>query len=106
MTPYAEALHWIKAKPGTGSAETLAKLVLSIWNSDCAFSFRECIANLDPERTALAVRVAAHFAEVGEDDELVEIGHAVCALYPRLWDLGEAADEAKTALRRRWMQEA
>lgn len=106
MSPYGEALHWIETKPGTGSAETLAKLLLSLWNADCGFSFRECIANLDPQRTELAVRVVAHFARVGEDEELVEVGSKVCETYPRLWELSEAADEAKRDVMRRWREEA
>lgn len=104
MSPYAEALHWIEAHPTTGSADKLAKLILSLWNQECAFSFRECIAGLDADRTALALRVVAHFVQVGEDEELVAIGHTVCDLYPRLWDLGQAADEAKSDLRQKWRE--
>lgn len=104
-SPYREALDWIECHPGTGSAVSLSKLILSFWNGDAAFSFRECISNLDGHLTQVAVRMAAHFVEHGEDRELVEIGRKVCAAYPRLWELGAAADEAKAALSRRWRDE-
>jgi hypothetical protein len=102
MSPYKEALSWIQRHPGTGGANSLAKLILSLWNDECGFSFRECIHNLDEDRTALAVRMVSHFATHGEDSELVEIGHEVCGDYPRLWDLGQAADQAKNRLRGEW----
>jgi hypothetical protein len=50
MNPYREAEAWIERHPGTGFATSLAKLVLSLWNADCAFSFREYISNLDRSR--------------------------------------------------------
>ena len=106
MSPYQDVLAWTRKHPGTGSATSLAKLILSLWNDECGFSFRECIHNLDEERTALALRVVAHFAAVGEDSELVTVGHEVCREYPRLWDLGQAGDQAKRALRAAWDKEA
>jgi hypothetical protein len=106
MSPYHEALAWIRKHPGTGSAASLAKLILSLWNWECCFSFRECIHNLDDERTALALRLVAHFAAEGEDPDLVAVGHEVCREYPRLWKLGQAADQAKQALRAAWDKEA
>lgn len=35
-SPYREALDWIERHPGTGSATSLAKLILSFWNGDVA----------------------------------------------------------------------
>jgi len=99
MSPYQDALAWIRAHPGTGSATSLAKLILSLWNADCGFSFRECIGNLDEERTALALRIVTHFASVGEDADLVAAGDAVCRDWPHLWDSAQAGDRAKRALR-------
>ena len=46
MTPYAEALQWIKLHLGTGSSLGLAKLVLSLWNDSCGFSYRECVRSI------------------------------------------------------------
>lgn len=95
MTPYAEALEWIQSHPGTGSSVGLAKLILSLWNDDCGFSYRECIRALDPKRNELAVRVIHHFHAVGENQELIRIGHEVCDSYPKLWEISEIANEAK-----------
>ena len=105
MSPYQDALNWIQRHPTTGSATALAKMVLSLWNADCCFSFAECVRSLDAERTALAVRMCQHYGEHGEDPELVRIGHVVCTEYPRLWDLGMAATRAKGGLRRQWEEE-
>jgi hypothetical protein len=82
MSPYPEALTWIRRHPGTAGARGLAKLVLSLWNDECAFSLRECLSGLDAERTALALRLVSHFAEHGEERELIEMGHAVCRDLP------------------------
>lgn len=104
-SPYQEALTWIESHPTTGSARSLAKLILSLWNDDCCYSFRECIDNLDAERTAIALRAAAHFARIGEDAELVKIGHTVCDSYPGLWELAAAANKGKDEKRREWEEE-
>jgi hypothetical protein len=54
------------------------------------------------ERTQLALRVAIHFANYGEDRELVEIGYKALEGYPRLWELGQAAWDAKCTVQERW----
>ena len=105
MSPYYEALRHIEQHPDTGSAASLAKLVLSFWNTECSFSFRECVGNLDTNLTALALQMASHFSTYGEDAELIQIGHAVCKRYPRLWDVGQAMTNARQDLRSHWYHE-
>lgn len=105
MTPYQEALQWIEEHSGTGSAGSLARLLLSLWNDECSYSFRECISNLDDNLSALAVRTVVYFAEHGEDEDLVGVGHKVCRLYPRAWDAGQAMQRARTDLQDQWQQE-
>lgn len=106
VSPYKGALAHIERHPGTGSAHRLAKLLLSLWNGeDCGFSFRECIEGLDDTRLHIALGCVTYFAQHGEDAELVDIGHLVHALYPRVWDLGVAARDAKAALREQWDQQ-
>lgn len=102
MSPYGEALQWIERHPGTGSALALGKLLLSLWNDQCCFSFRECVRSLDEERTALALRVVQHFAATGEDAELVRAGYAVHEHFPRLWEQAEAASSVRWALAAKW----
>lgn len=106
MSPYQGALAHIEKHPGTGSAQRLAKLLLSLWNGeDCGFSFRECIEGLDDERLHIALGCVTWFAQHGEDEELCAVGDRVYGLYPRLWDLGQAARDAKAALRAKWDEE-
>ncbi len=69
--------------------------MLSLWNAECGFSSRECIHNLDADRTALALRMATHFSARGKDAELVAAGHLFCRNYPHLWEIAEAGDTAK-----------
>lgn len=101
-TPYHEALHWIQRHPGTSSTVALAKLVLSLWNSEAAFSFRECVSSLDLDRSELALRMAIHFVRNGEDRALQEVGDAVYQLMPHLWEVGCAGDRAKWKLQQEW----
>lgn len=106
MSPYRQALQWIEHNPGTGSAGRLAKLLLSLWNSiDCPYSVAECLENMDERRTQIVLECVAHFAQHGENQELVTIGYRVHELYPRLWELGVAARDAKAALRQSWEDE-
>jgi hypothetical protein len=101
-TPYQVALNWIEKNPGTAGAAGLAKVVLSLCNSECSYSFRECIRSFDDSLTALSVRLIEHFAEHGEDEELVRVGYRVHELYPRLWDAGQKMQDARARLEREW----
>lgn len=106
MSPYERALAHITQHPGTGSATRLVKLLLSLWNgTDCGFSVRECIEGLDLVRQRIALNCVAHFARYGEDEELVHIGHLLYKRYPRVWELGIAARDAKSALHEKWDRE-
>lgn len=99
LSPYHEALEWIEEHRGAGSASRLARLILSLWNSEACFSFRECIDSLDAARTDIAIRCVTKFATEGETDELVRVGYRIHALFPLLWDIGQAGTEAKRATR-------
>jgi SLT domain-containing protein len=95
QNPYEPAVEWIQRHNGTGSAAGLAKLILSLWNDDAAFSFRECTRNLDDIRSALALNIIKHFLGHGEDLFLVDAGKQVYGLYPHLWEKGYAGSEGK-----------
>jgi hypothetical protein len=106
MTPYFEALAFIRNHPGgTGGTTGLSKLILSLWNEECCYSYRECVRALDDQNRDLAIRIIQHFHAVGEDRELVEIGHEIIRTYPRLWDITEAQIEARRTLEDRWEQQ-
>jgi hypothetical protein len=105
MTPYFEALTFIRQHPGTGGTLGLSKLLLSLWNDECGYSYRECVHALDSHNSELAISIIRHFNAVGEDRELIEIGHEIIRTYPRLWDITEAQIEARRALEDRWKQQ-
>lgn len=93
--PYKPALGWIRTNSTTGSAIGLVKLIMSLWNDDAAFSFRECVRSVDDIRSAWALKVIEHFLKYGEDRFLCEAGEEVYKLYPYIWDEGYAGSEAK-----------
>lgn len=107
-TPYQEAMHWIEVEGySTGSAFSLAKLILSLYNDQCGFAISECIGNLDPRLTRLALAMVEHYARHGEHPELLRAGNKIADdLYPRLWEQGVAMAEVRAELRRRWEREA
>lgn len=94
MNPYREALAWITQAHGTASALGLAKLILSLSDSQCPFSLADCLASLTGPQVRLAMRVANHYAEGGDDKELQAVGDEICRLYPRLVVLGEVMTNA------------
>lgn len=105
-TPYAEALEWIEKHPGTGSAVSLSKLVLSFWNSDYyPFPFAACVSNLDGNLRALAISMASHYCKFGETAELQRIGRDIYELSPRLVELAGASFNAMSDVRGRWDRE-
>lgn len=103
LNPYAEALTFILRNPGTSGANGLAKLVLSLYNDLCGYSFAECVGSLDNELTQLAVHLVRHYASHGETNELREVGKTLAVdLYPRLWEMGIAMRDARQATRSKW----
>lgn len=106
ISPYDEALNVIKQHQGTGGAAGLAKLVLSLYNSDCGFSFAECVGSLDGRLTGIALRMIQDFTTHGETDDLRAAGKVIATdLYPGLWEMSMAMRDAREATRRRWQQE-
>lgn len=96
---YEEALRWIKQNRGTGGAGSLAKMVLSLYNSDCGFAFSECIGNLDDNLRELCVKMCAEYSRVGETEELRRVGHELANdLYPILWKHGQAMSDSRQEL--------
>lgn len=102
MGVYEEAWRWIEQNPGTSGASGLAKLVLSLYNSNCGFAFSECVAVLDDNLTNLSIRMATEYARLGETEELRQVGKLVAEQYDRLWLQGEAMRDVRYQLRRKW----
>lgn len=104
--PYDEALLFIKRHPGTGGAGSLAKLILSLYNEMCGFSFAECMGYLDEQLTSLALRMVQDYAAHGETDDLRAAGKILAdELYPRLWEMSVAMRDAREATRQKWRDE-
>lgn len=104
-SPYQQALDSIEHDPESGSATSLAKLILSLYNEQCGFAISECIGNLDTQLTSIALKMVAHYASYGEDEELRRIGRPLADQYERLWQQGVAMRDARTALHERWIEE-
>jgi hypothetical protein len=104
--PYSEALEFIRRNPGTSGAAGLAKLVLSLYNILCGYSFAECIGSLDDKLTNLCLRMVNDYAVRGETNELRDAGDELSnKLYPGLWEMGVAMDHARQEVRAKWDRE-
>jgi hypothetical protein len=91
ISPYDEALRIIRQHPGTSGAGGLAKLLVSLYNDQCSFSFAECVRVLDDRLTAVAVRMVQDYAVRGETEDLRNAGKIIVNdLYPGLWEMGIA----------------
>lgn len=103
ITPYDQALQFIKQNPGTSGASGLAKLLLSLYNDMCGYSFAECVGNLDDRLTSVALRMVKDYAERGETEDLRAAGKIIADdLYPRLWEMSLAMRDAREAIRAKW----
>lgn len=106
ISPYDEALLIIRQHPGTSGAGGLAKLLLSLYNDQCGFSFGECVSGLDDRLTGVALRMVQDYAARGETEDLRGAGKILAdELYPGLWEMGEAMRDAREAVRQRWKRE-
>ena len=102
MSPYQEALAFMREKPGTGAAAGLAKLILSLYHPLHAFGLGECTRSFDPTCDGIAQRMIVHYFAHGEDHELRDAGLAVYEAWPRLVDLSMAAQNAKETIWQQW----
>lgn len=106
ISPYDQALLIIRQHPGTSGASGLAKLLLSLYNDACGFSFAECVSSLDDRLNDVALRMVQDYARHGETEDLRSAGKILADdLYPGLWEMGLAMREAREAVRKRWENE-
>lgn len=99
LSPFSQALAYIKDAPDDGNATALAKLILSLYSDRCAFSVRECLGSLAPEPHKLAQQMLENFAK--EPQMVEETGKTLVLLYPALWDIGCAMSTARILRQRR-----
>lgn len=99
MTPYDEALDWVRHHPEAPEALGLAKLILSLHHPAYAFSFRECTDGMRDARMALSLRVVGQFVRIGREDEsMLAAACTVAEWYPVLTRRAEQMEEAKQAI--------
>jgi hypothetical protein len=94
--PYEHVVEWINRHEGTGSANGLAKLILSLWSEDAAFSLRECISSFDDTRLAWAEEMTTHFFQFRFDRFLEDAANKVALTGPHLIEQGLAGSHAKS----------
>ena len=94
-TPYSDALALIDKAPDTSAAQNLAKLILSLHSDACAYSLRECLANVDEKVREVSLSVIEHFALSGPEPRLAEVGRMLAGRYPALWEAGRAMATAR-----------
>jgi hypothetical protein len=93
--PYAHVVEWINRNEGTGAANGLAKLILSLWSEDAAFSLRECISSFDDTRLVWADEMTTHFFRFRFDQFLEDAAKKVVLICPHLLEKGLAGSHAK-----------
>lgn len=103
---YVEALEWIRKNHGTSGATGLEKMILSLYDSECSFAFSECTADLDPNQTALCLKMCADYVQNGKTEELSKVGKEIAEfISSRLWDQGQAMSKARSSLKQQWLEE-
>lgn len=65
---WREIEHWIETNPGTGSAEAMERLTLSLWSPRYRYSMSAIFHPLDDMRAGLVVDAVTAYSENGERD--------------------------------------
>ncbi|MGN6092223.1 MAG: hypothetical protein ACTHOL_07730 [Luteibacter jiangsuensis] len=103
--PYLAGLALVKQHPGTSGQLGLAKCILSLYNDDHAFSIAEVLQSLDHRYTATVLAMVGEYATNGETQELREAGEWVYDHFPRLIQLSDAMQAARSEVRSEWERE-
>ena len=103
--PYLAGLELVKIHSGTSGQVALAKCILSLYNSNHAFSIGEILGPLDSRYTKVVLDMVAAYADRGETAELRQAGEYVYSAFPRLVEMSEAMYNARNGVRRRWEEE-
>lgn len=100
--PYLVALDLVKQNSGTSGQAALAKCILSLYNSQHAFSIGEVLGPLDARYTTVVLNMVVAYANHGETAELREAGRWVFENFPRLGELSEAMANARAVVHLEW----
>lgn len=100
--PYLVGLELVKKNSGTSGQSALAKCILSLYNSEHAFSVGEILSPLDSTYTKVVMDMLIEYAQHGETEELCEAGVHVYENFPRLIELSKAMSGARYDVRKKW----
>lgn len=95
QTPYSDALAMIEAMPDSRISQNLAKLILSLHSDTCAYSMRECLAEVDGRAREVSLSMIEHFSVSGPTERLAEAGRELAGRFPALWEAGRAMATAR-----------
>lgn len=102
QNPYLVGLELVKQNSGTSGQGALAKCILSLYNSEHAFSIGDILAPLDDRYTRVVLAMVSEYAKHGETPELCEAGDWVYENFPGLVELSLAMSKARSTVRREW----
>ena len=100
--PYMVGLKMVRENIGTSGQIALAKCILSLYNSDHAFSISEIVSPLDFKYTGIVVAMLSAYIKKGETEELRIAGKWVYDHFPHLVELSNAMTEARGSVRLKW----
>jgi hypothetical protein len=99
---YLAALELVKQHSGTSGQGALAKCILSLYNSNHAFSIGEILGPLDSRYTSVVLGLVTEYARHGETAELCKAGGWVYNNFPDLLELSRAMSNARSEVRQEW----
>lgn len=100
--PYLIALDLVKQHSGTSGQGALAKCILSLYNSEHAFSIGDVLGPLDERYTKVVLDMIVAYARHGETEELRLAGRWVFENFEGLVELSEAMAQARAKVRIEW----
>ena len=103
--PYLAGLSLVKQHDGTSGQTALAKCILSLYDPAHAFSIAEVLGPLDGLYTSTVLAMVGEYAINGETAELRAAGEWVYGEFPRLVELSNAMNVARSEVRHGWETE-
>lgn len=103
--PYTSALEMVKQHAGTSGQTGLAKCILSLYNSNHAFSIGDILGSLDERYTHAVLALVTEYAYHGETADLRRAGEWCYDNFPGLIELSCAMSNARSEVRQKWEEE-
>lgn len=103
--PYLAGLELVKRHSGTSGQTSLAKCILSLYNSEHYFSIGDILGPLDHFYTSTVLAMVSEYAQHGETEELRTAGKYAYENFPGLVELSNAMSDARSKVRQKWERE-